>query len=103
MPRETAAVTPSSMPICLNPAGPQGDAEARPAQALACRVPAFSRYFGGIRGLALVLKLAFQQFDLVGQRGILGHQRLDLAHRVEHRGVVATSEAAADLGQGSQR
>lgn len=47
----------------------------------------------------LFLKLALQQIDLVGQRDILGDQRLDLAHRVQHRGVVATAKPASDFRQ----
>ena len=45
----------------------------------------------------------FSDFDLFGQRGIPGHQCLDLAHGVQHRGVVASAEPAADLGQRTQR
>ena len=47
----------------------------------------------------LLLQLALQRFDLFGQRDILADQGLDLAHGVQHRGVVAAPEAAADFGQ----
>jgi hypothetical protein len=47
----------------------------------------------------LFLQLPLQRLDLFGQRGIPGHQCLDLAHGVQHRGVVASAEPAADLGQ----
>jgi hypothetical protein len=46
-----------------------------------------------------LLQLALQQFDLVGQRGILADQGFDLANGVQHRGVVAATEAASDFGQ----
>ena len=48
---------------------------------------------------SLALQLALERFDLFGQRDILGHQRLDLAHGVQDRGVIAASEPAADFGQ----
>ena len=46
-----------------------------------------------------LLQLTLQRLDLFGQRHILGDQRLDLAHGMQHRGVVAPTEAAADLGK----
>ena len=46
-----------------------------------------------------LLQLALQQFDLFGQRGVPCDKRLDLADGVEDRGVVASSEPAADLWQ----
>ncbi len=46
----------------------------------------------------LFLKLALQEFDFVGQREVLGDQGLDLAHRVEHGGVVPAAKSAADFG-----
>ena len=48
--------------------------------------------------MPLFLQLPLQRLDLLGQRSIPGHQGLDLAHRVQHRGVVASAEPAADLG-----
>ena len=47
----------------------------------------------------LFLKLALQRFDLFGQSRVLGDECLDFANRVQHRGVVASAEAAADLRQ----
>ena len=47
----------------------------------------------------LALQLALQRFDLFGQRGIPGDQCLDLAHGMQHRGVIAPAEPAADFGQ----
>jgi hypothetical protein len=44
-----------------------------------------------------LLQLPLQQFDLFGERSILGDQGLDLAHGMQHRGVVASTEAAADF------
>ena len=44
-----------------------------------------------------LLQLALEQLDLVGQRGIVADQVFDLANRVQHGGVVAAPEAAADL------
>src|SRR5215212_7968255 len=49
--------------------------------------------------MPLFLQLPLQRLDFFGQRGIPGHQCLDLAHGVQHRGVVASAEPAADLGQ----
>src|SRR5258708_26807261 len=37
----------------------------------------------------LLLQQALQQLDLVGQRRVLADQPLDLAHRVQHGGVIA--------------
>ena len=53
----------------------------------------------GSRRLLLALQLALERFDLFGQRNILAHQRLDLAHGVQHRGVIASAEPAADFRQ----
>lgn len=47
----------------------------------------------------LFLQLPLQRLDLFGQRRIPGHQCLNLAHGVQHRGVVAPAEPAADFGQ----
>src|SRR5512133_4038310 len=40
-----------------------------------------------------LLQLPFQQFDLFGQRGVGAHEIFDLAHGVQHRGVVTTAES----------
>src|SRR5262249_18917115 len=45
----------------------------------------------------LLLQLPLQRLDLFRQRGVLGDQRLDLAHGMQHGGVVAAAEAPADL------
>ena len=45
----------------------------------------------------------FSSLDLLGERGVVADQALDLAHRVQHRGVVAAAEAPPDLGQRAQR
>ena len=47
----------------------------------------------------LTFELAGQQADVGVELGILGAELLDLPDRVDHRGVVAPAEAAADLGQ----
>ena len=53
----------------------------------------------GRRRLLLALQLTLERFDLFGERNILRHQCLDLAHGMQHRGVIASPEAAADFGQ----
>src|ERR1700731_3118617 len=52
--------------------------------------PAFHRFRGG---LPSVLKLAFEPLDLFGEGGVVAGQRLDLAHGMQHGGVVAAAEA----------
>ena len=49
--------------------------------------------------VGLFLQLPLQEVDLVGERNILGDQRLDLADGMQHGGVVATAEAASDFRQ----
>ncbi len=50
------------------------------------------------RGKAqLLLQLPLQDLDFLGQRHVVADQALDLAHRVQHRGVVAAAEAPADF------
>jgi hypothetical protein len=51
------------------------------------------------RWASLFLQLTLEGFDLFRQRGVLADQPLDLAHGVQNSGVVASAEAAADLGQ----
>jgi hypothetical protein len=46
-----------------------------------------------------LLEHALEEFDLLRQIGVVLHHLLDLANRVEDGRVVATAEAAADLGQ----
>src|ERR1051325_7765455 len=48
---------------------------------------------------ALFLKLALQDLDFVGQHGVVADQAFDLAHRMQHGGVVAAAEPPADLRQ----
>ncbi len=100
--------------------GPQGGADGPPAQGKGRSVPhvlpeiarkIFPRPNSGPAwaefGLMTVtereknsfLQLALQRLHLFGQRHVLGDQGLDLAHGVQHRGVVASAEAAADFGQ----
>ena len=50
-------------------------------------------------GRASLLKHALQEFDFLAEIGIILDHLLDLAHRVQHRGVIATAEAPADLRQ----
>src|SRR5580700_659245 len=54
-------------------------------------------------GLPSVLELAFEPLNLFGEGGVVAGQRLDLAHGVQHGGVVAAAEPAPDLGQRAQR
>jgi len=46
-----------------------------------------------------LLQLTLEQLDLLGQRGIGGHEIFDLPHGVQHGGVIAAAEPAADLRQ----
>ena len=62
------------------------------------RDPDMKRLRHGTEKVSL-LQLALERFDLFGERHILGDQRLDLAHGVQHRGVVASAEPAPDFGQ----
>src|SRR5262249_48845587 len=50
-----------------------------------------------------LLQQALQEFNLLRQRRVVAGEGLDLAHRVQHRGVVASAEAPPDLRQGPQR
>jgi hypothetical protein len=45
----------------------------------------------------LFLQLPLEDFDLLGKRHVVADQALDLAHRVQHRGVVAAAEPPADF------
>src|SRR5262245_56695363 len=51
----------------------------------------------------LLLQLALQDLDLLGQRAIGIDQVLDLANRVQHGGVVTATEATTNLRQRAQR
>src|SRR5688500_11651100 len=47
-------------------------------------------------GKPSLLQQALEQLDLLGQDIVLADQALDLAHRVQHGGVVAPAETAAN-------
>jgi len=83
-------------------------------QGLCAREPRFSLRFAGwlakqkalvMEGLQplsraqLLLQLPLQDFDLVGQHGVVADQSFDLAHRMQHGGVVAPAEPPADFRQ----
>jgi len=46
-----------------------------------------------------VLKLPLERLKLLGEHTITAGEVLDLAYRVQHRGVIASAEPAADFGQ----
>src|SRR5471030_1293863 len=50
----------------------------------------------------LLLQLAFENLDFLGQGHVVADQALDLAHRMQHGGVVAAAEAPADFRQRPQ-
>src|SRR6202011_2571886 len=50
-----------------------------------------------------LLQQALQEFDLLRECRVVAGERLDLAHGVQHGGVVAPAEAPADLRQGPSR
>jgi hypothetical protein len=54
---------------------------------------------GGPIGPPSILELALERLDLVGKRAVVGGERLDLAHGVQHGGVVAPAKSPADLRQ----
>ena len=47
----------------------------------------------------LFLQLPLEDLDFLGESHIVADQTFDLAHGMQHRGVVAATEAPADLGQ----
>src|ERR1700726_393958 len=51
-------------------------------------------------GFLGLLQQALQEFDLLRECRVVAGERLDLAHGVQHGGVVAPAEAPADLRQG---
>src|SRR5271169_6269135 len=51
----------------------------------------------------LLLQHALEQFEFLTQGGVGGTEALDLAHRVQHGGVITSAEAAADLRQRTHR
>ena len=62
-------------------------------------LPEFGFIDGKGREKNSFLQLALQRLHLFGQRHVLGYQGLDLAHGVQHRRVITSAEAAANLGQ----
>src|ERR1700730_18287642 len=50
-----------------------------------------------------VLKQALEHLDFLRESGVIAGERLDLAHGVQHGGVVAATEAAADFRKRAQR
>jgi len=52
-----------------------------------------------VRGTRLFLQLPLEDLDFLGESHIVADQTFDLAHGMQHRGVVAATEAPADLGQ----
>ena len=48
-------------------------------------------------GQRLLLQLPLQDFDLVGQHGVVADESFDLANRMQHGGVVAPAEPPADF------
>src|SRR5580704_7519158 len=50
----------------------------------------------------LFLQLPLERLDLLGQGGIVAAQGLDLAHGVQHCGVVPAPKSAADLREGAK-
>ena len=70
------------------------------AQELDAWEPRFSlRFTAPTTSERSFLQLPLQDLDLVGQHGVVAHQSLDLANRVQHGGVIASAEPAADFGQ----
>src|SRR4030095_12193078 len=92
----------SILDLTKPPRGPQGGAEGPQIQGKDVLFSAFCSGFAALPGLAgeggtaLFLQLALQRFDLFGQRRVPGNQCLDLAHGVQHRGVVASAEPPAN-------
>src|SRR5579883_1465815 len=54
---------------------------------------------GDFPRFSLFLQLALERFDLLGERRIVADEVLDLAHRVQHRRMVAAAEAPAYFRQ----
>src|SRR6516162_8905208 len=57
----------------------------------------------GRRAARSVLKLPLEALDFLGECGVVAGKRFDLAHRVQHGGVVPAAEPATDFGQRAQR
>ena len=52
-----------------------------------------------LSGQRLLLQLPLQDFDLVGQHGVVADESFDLANRMQHGGVVAPAKPPADFRQ----
>ncbi len=50
------------------------------------------------RSCTLFLQLPLEDLNFLGQRHIVADEAFDLAHGVQNRGVVAATEAPANLG-----
>jgi hypothetical protein len=101
---------PSAAPLTAIDIAPQCRlADGRRESATAVSVPSCIHVFLGVcrivgllkrRGsIWSVLQLAFERLDLLGKGAVIAGQIFDFAHRMKHGGVVATAEAAANLGQ----
>lgn len=49
--------------------------------------------------VSLLLQLALERLDLLGERGVGVDQILDLAHGMQHGGVVTAAKSPSDLGE----
>src|SRR3954469_3754764 len=89
--------------------GSKGDAPGRNRQGRRRAPPPFFPAIQRRKGLATageassVLQLPLQNLDFLGQRRVIAHEVLDLAHRMQDGGVIASAEAAPDLRQRTQR
>src|SRR5215211_143427 len=70
--------------------------ERQPASDLLQRIRGPLLKSQGSAGTGSFLELTLQRFDLLRQGRIPGDQCLDFAHGMQHRGVIAAAEAAAD-------
>src|SRR5262245_3635653 len=78
----------------LSPVPHKGDAPGDPHPRPPGRALSFRRARGKARSL---LQLPLQELDLLGERRVGRHQVFDLAHGVQHGGVVTAAETPPDL------
>ena len=78
----------------LGPGRHKGDAPGDPHPRPPGRALSFRRARGKARSL---LQLPLQELDLLGERRVGRHQVFDLAHGVQHGGVVTAAETPPDL------
>jgi hypothetical protein len=78
----------------LSPDHTENGAHGRLAYHFARSALSVRRARGEARSL---LQLPLQELDLLGQRRVGRHQVFDLAHSVQHGGVVTAAETASDL------